>query len=380
MSLMNNIIINLYSILILLVVYQQNNKFEDDKKFNNKIFKSMMQLTFVLLFIDILSRFDNKPGSFYSFFNHIGNFLIFSLSPIIGSLWLLYVHNQVFNNERKTRKLIIPLICFNLLNLIIVVLNQFYGYLYYIDKNNIYSRGPYFIISVLFSIVLIICSSIIIIKYKKLIGEKYYLSLALFALPPLIGIVLQLLFYGISIVLNSMVLSLLIAFLYIQNKCMSIDHLTGLYNRKKFESYLKEKIDSSTRHRTFSAIMLDVNNFKTINDTFGHEIGDKALDVAGKLLKSSIRSNDFLARYGGDEFFLILDISNDKELNATINRINRKINEFNSREVYPFELYFSMGYAIYDYKSNMSVKKFINYIDKLMYEDKEEYKRTLLFQ
>lgn len=380
MTLTNNIIINIYSILILSVIYHNTNKFSNEKKFNDKIFKSMIKLTFVLLFIDILSRFDGNPDSIYLFLNHGGNFLVFLLSPVLASLWLLYVHYQVFNLEKKTRKLIKPLIGINLLNVLLVVLNLFFGWFYSIDINNIYNRGPYFFISTIFSLILIVFAFILIIRYRNNIGKQYYISLALFAVPPLISIGLQIIFYGISIVLNSMVLSLFIAFLYIQNKSMCTDHLTGLNNRKRFESYLKEKINSSSRHRTFSAIMLDINNFKTINDTFGHEMGDKALEISGKLLKSSIRANDFLARYGGDEFFLILDISNQRELKATINRINDKINEFNSRGVYPFELYFSMGFAIYDYKSKMGVNKFLKHIDKLMYEDKEEYRQTLLFK
>lgn len=380
MTLTNNIIINIYSILILSVIYHNTNKLDNEQKFNNKIFKSMIKLTSVLLFIDILSRFDSNPDSIYVFFNHVGNFLVFLLSPVLASLWLLYVHYQVFNLEKKTRKLIKPLIGINLLNAFMVVMNLFFGWFYYIDTNNIYNRGPYFLISTLFSVILIVFAFILIIRYRNNIGRKYYLSLALFAGPPLISIILQILFYGVSIVLNSIVLSLLIAFLYIQNKNMSTDHLTGLYNRKRFESYLKEKINSSSRNRTFSAIMLDINNFKNINDTFGHEMGDRALEISGKLLKSSIRTNDFIARYGGDEFFLILDISKERELKSTINRINNKINEFNSRGVYPFELYFSMGYAIYDYESKMGVNKFLKHIDKLMYEDKEEYRQTLLFK
>lgn len=380
MNLTNNLIINIYSILILSVIYHNTNKLYNEKKFNDIIFKLMIKLTIVLLFIDILSRFDGNPDSIYLFFNHFGNFFVFLLSPILASLWLLYVHYQVFNLEKKTRKLIKPLIGINILNAFLVVLNLFFGWFYYIDINNIYYRGPYFLIPTLFSVILIVFASLLILRYRNNIGKQYYLSLALFAVPPLISIVLQILFYGISIILNSIVLSLLIAFLYIQNKSMCTDHLTGLYNRKKFESYLNEKINSASRHRTFSAIMLDINNFKTINDTFGHEMGDKALEIAGKLLKSTIRTNDFIARFGGDEFFLILDIANERELKVTINRINSKINEFNNRGLYPFELYFSMGFAIYDYKSKMSVNKFLKYIDKLMYEDKEEYRQTLLFK
>lgn len=379
MSLTNNLIINIYSILILLVLYHQNNKFEDEKKFNNKIFRSMMELTFIMLFLDIISRFDGNFNTIYPLLNHIGNFLIFLLNPLLASLWLLYVHYQLFNQEEKTKRLIIPIVIINLLNAILVVLNLFFGWFYTINKDNIYSRGPYFIIPALISVIIIIISIVLIIKNRNDIEKRNYLSLALFAVPPLIGIGLQVLFYGISIVLNIMVLSLIIAYLYIQNQCLSIDHLTGLYNRKRCENFLREKTNSFTKKRTFSAIMLDINNFKKINDSFGHDIGDDALKATGKLLKSCIRVNDFLSRYGGDEFVLVLDIDNEKELESTINRINNKVDEFN-RGSYPFVLSFSMGYAVYDFKSNIDYEKFLKHIDQLMYEEKDRYRQSKLFE
>lgn len=379
MSLMQNLIINIYSILILLVLYHQNNKFEDERKFNNKIFRSMMQLTFVLLVLDILSRFDGYPGSIYPLLNHIGNFFIFLLNPLLASLWLLYVHYQLFKEEDRTKKLITPLMVMNLINVTLVLLNQFFGWFYTINTDNIYKRGPYFVLPALVSVIIIVISIIWIIRYRNDIEKSNYMSLALFAVPPLIGIGLQILFYGISIVLNIMVLSLMIAYLYIQNQNISIDHLTGLYNRKRCENYLKEKINSFTKKRSFSAIMLDINNFKRINDTFGHDIGDIALLVSGKLLKSSIRTNDFLSRYGGDEFVLVLDIDNTKELEATINRINKNVDEFNKKNEYPFTLSFSMGYDVYDFKTNIGYESFLKHIDKLMYEDKDAYRQSKLF-
>lgn len=380
MSLMNNIIINIYSILILLVIYHQNNKFEDDKKFNNRIFRTMMQATFILLFLDTISRLDGNVDSLYPVLNQIGNFLLFMFSPLLASLYLLYVHNQLFNHEENTKKLFKPLLFINLLNAIIVIVSKFNGWFYYIDKNNIYHRGPYFEIPALITVIIILVAIYLLIKFRTEIEKRNHIALALFAAPPLIGIVLQVLVYGISIVLNSMVLSLLIAYLFIQNQFISIDHLTGLYNRKRCENYLKEKTNSFTKKRTFSAIMLDINNFKRINDNFGHDMGDKALIVTGELLKKSIRTNDFISRYGGDEFVLVLDIDNEKELEITINRINDMVDKFNLKSPYPFKLSFSMGYAVYDIKSNLDYLGFIKQIDKLMYEAKDLYRQSKLFE
>lgn len=137
---------------------------------------------------------------------------------------------------------------------------------------------------------------------------------------------------------------------------------------------MKEKISTSTDNKTFSAILLDLNNFKTINDTFGHDMGDYVLETSVKLLKSCLRSIDFIARFGGDEFYIILDVSNSDDLEATVCRINGCIEKYNERGAMPFKLGFSMGYAVYDYQSCMKVEEFQKQIDILMYENKRANK------
>lgn len=85
------------------------------------------------------------------------------------------------------------------------------------------------------------------------------------------------------------------------------DPLTGLYNRRKFEDFLRYEIVRSTRHgRSFSLIMVDLDNFKYINDTFGHPVGDLVLKDVSRLMATGLRKGDLLARLGGDEFALLL--------------------------------------------------------------------------
>ena len=85
------------------------------------------------------------------------------------------------------------------------------------------------------------------------------------------------------------------------------DPLTGLYNRRKFEDFLRYEIIRSVRHkRSFSLIMVDLDNFKYINDTFGHPIGDLVLKELTALLADGLRRGDVLTRLGGDEFAIML--------------------------------------------------------------------------
>ena len=85
------------------------------------------------------------------------------------------------------------------------------------------------------------------------------------------------------------------------------DPLTGLYNRRKFHEFMQYEIIRAARHqRGFSVIMIDLDNFKYINDTFGHPIGDMVLKELAAMLSSGLRKGDVLARLGGDEFAIIL--------------------------------------------------------------------------
>lgn len=85
------------------------------------------------------------------------------------------------------------------------------------------------------------------------------------------------------------------------------DGLTGVYNRKFLEAKLKEEMDRSKRYkRAFSLVMIDIDHFKKINDSYGHGFGDTVLKSAASMLQSKLRSTDFLTRYGGEEFCCLL--------------------------------------------------------------------------
>ena len=377
MSLGNNIILNMYSIAIILIIYFHALKFFEKDSLPDKLYMLILYITILMLGVDILSRFDGNTTIIYLVFNTIGNFVIFLMSPVLPSLWVAYVHFQVFREERKTRRLFYPLCIINAINAIILIFSQFFGWFYYIDSNNIYHRGPLFLFPAFITIILMLAAFTLTVINRKNLERKSFLSLIFFAIPPFISIILQITFYGISLMLNSVVLSLLVVFLNIQNHSMYTDHLTGVYNRKKLDAYLKEKVSLSTGEKGFSAILIDINNFKYINDTYGHDIGDNALETVAKLLKSCLRTNDFIARLGGDEFCIVLDISNRSDLEVMVCRINNCLEKYNKSGSHLYELGFSMGYAVYACHSHMSAEEFLRQVDILMYEEKRAYKNKL---
>ena len=374
LSFLSNMIINVYSIILLFIIYLQSMKNTEKESSQYKIYMKILLTTMLMLVIDILSRFDGKTCTIYPLINHIGNFLIFLLSPMLPSLWLRYVYYQVYKNVKHIKELTYTVFLLNVVNAVMLVLTQFNGWFYYIDSDNIYHRGPLFLVSASITGALLLVAYALIVVNREKIVEKYYFSLAFFAVPPFVCIILQILFYGVPLILNSVVLSLFIVFINIQNRSMDTDFLTGVNNRKKLEIYLKGKVSTSTKNKTFSAIMIDLDNFKAINDIYGHDMGDTALQTSAKLLSSCIRATDFIARYGGDEFFIVLDTSNSDELEDIVSRIDDCIKKYNESSVQPYELSFSMGYAIYNYNSHMKVEEFQKQIDALMYEKKQARK------
>lgn len=87
----------------------------------------------------------------------------------------------------------------------------------------------------------------------------------------------------------------------------STDPLTGLFNRRQFELMANTQVSLAKRHKTaYCIIMLDIDHFKKVNDTYGHDAGDEVLKYIALILKSSLRESDVLARYGGEEFILFL--------------------------------------------------------------------------
>ncbi len=114
------------------------------------------------------------------------------------------------------------------------------------------------------------------------------------------------------------------------------DPLTGLLNRRYLEERLAEEITRSKRHRfSMSLMMLDVDNFKSYNDSFGHPAGDSALTMVAEILKETLRGADVAARYGGEEFAILLPQTSTEEAAQIGERIRKRIErtEFAKRQV-----------------------------------------------
>lgn len=153
------------------------------------------------------------------------------------------------------------------------------------------------------------------------------------------------------------------------------DHLTGLYNRRYLINYLDSLINNK-QNKKFALLYIDANRFKSINDSYGHEIGDKVLCVLGKRFLDNCMPNCTAFRIGGDEFAVLIENYTDKSsIDKICDRILNLIQVPLSIPPYYFTITASIGIALYPYDTK-NRDLLMRYADIAMYEVKNKYNKN----
>ena len=158
---------------------------------------------------------------------------------------------------------------------------------------------------------------------------------------------------------------------------LRIDELTKMSNRKHFMEFYKKIFARAKRHgNKIALIMCDVDNFKEINDNYGHDAGDKVLIALGKVFKKETREDDISARIGGEEFIVLSNNTSLKNSQKYAERIRKKVSEIKIDEV-PRDITLSLGIACL--KPGDTEESFLKRADQAMYQSKNNGKNRVFF-
>ena len=157
------------------------------------------------------------------------------------------------------------------------------------------------------------------------------------------------------------------------SELVSTDALTGLFNFRHFKTVLQAEMDRSKRSGIpTSLVMVDADHFKAVNDTYGHEIGNQALQHLAEILRSEVRTTDIVCRYGGEEFAMVFP---ETHLNLAVKVADRIREEVASTPLHTdsgeISLTVSMGASVYMKTSVIDIDDFIESVDKYLYEAKQ---------
>ena len=289
-------------------------RIDQTNRFDEKTYNLLLIVTFIATLCETLSfLIDGKIGFIFYILQYISNTIAAGISIIIGYCWCLFVEYQIYRNfdriKKKSKILAIPLI----IAIILLIINLCgTGIIFDISKKNEYTRGP---------------ANFIL----YIIVFMYYIE--------------------------------------IQISISFIDDLSGLYNRKYMNHYLNKLQNNKTKH--VYGFLMDINDFKAINDTYGHLKGDHALIQFGKILQHSIDKDSVAIRMGGDEFVIFAKLQSDAEAIKLKKRIENNVRQFNIHGKEPFHLSFSIGITKFNGKN---IDAFLSAMDDSMYEAKNMHR------
>lgn len=358
---------NVISIILLLLLVINGRLLTKKRRVDDNYFFSMVIVTMLASSFELLSFVvDGKHFAGAVFLNHFFNTFIYLATLVYPVLWVLFVDWKLYKSYKNLKTVGTYSIIFPAILTVALLFNIKFNFLFEIDADNLYHRGPLFLVALGLPYVYSL-ASIIMVKRGKKASRYLFFPIWLFVAPIIIGGICQGLFYGISVFWCSLSIALVAVYMAEQDENTYIDALTGIYNRK----YLTNRLFSyEANKKTCGGIMIDLDKFKNINDTFGHLEGDDALKSVGEILFKSIPKEGFVTRYAGDEFVVIIESADEKLVVDTISDIRENVNKFNSSEKKQYHLAFSMGHSMYS-PGQMTLEEFMKEMDDEMYRIKQ---------
>ena len=155
------------------------------------------------------------------------------------------------------------------------------------------------------------------------------------------------------------------------------DELTKITNRRGFKTLSEMLLTESVVQRQYACLaFLDLNKFKQINDTFGHQEGDRALVDFAEALKLSFRRSDLFARLGGDEFVVLLSDTRQSDAERRVTAFRQQLEEVIARLDRPYQLSFSSGIVEFDPAAPLTLDQLLTHSDAIMYQNKKRHHAT----
>ena len=290
----------------------------------------------------------------------------YTFQSLICLFWLWYVREVVIPKKEHP---LIPTILQAIpafFTIALAVASCRTGWIFRYDEMNRYARGPLFPLAVAISFLYLATGYIMAIRYRRNIDRRVFLALLTFALPPAIGGLAQSFLYGVSLLWSGMTFSLLIIYLAIQNESLRLDYLTGINNRQSFDGELARKIAGAKNGKSFAVLLIDIDNFQSINDRYGHKEGDEALVRVARLLSAIFQTNGFVARYDGDEFAVIVDIARVNDLSWFKLQLQNRIDDLNRASRRGHILSVSIGCAPYLPGDRLTPDQYLSQIRNLL--------------
>ena len=307
---------------------------------------SMQILCILLLISDALAWYSRgRQGDVSYYMVRYSNFCVFFINFIYMSLFSVYLWNNLRRNGDKKPKRVYAVFGLSVLGVAMLIISQFNDMLYYF-KDNLYHRGRIYIVTQVIAMIGIIINMSLLFEYKKRLEKPVFWSMMLYFILPFIATIVMIFHYGLSLQNIAIVASTQIMFIvdiadmsrrlresqlaYIEaSHEAKHDAVTGLFNKKYGTDKMIKYIESMSENDKASLVFIDIDDFKKVNDTYGHMSGDFWIERVAENLRKVCKNSDILCRFGGDEYVVLLENVADYE---TINTVTGRFSELMSED------------------------------------------------
>jgi diguanylate cyclase (GGDEF)-like protein len=358
-------------LVTVLVAVDYIKKFNTDE-FQRRIFLAVLVCTFIAVLADFSNRaIGGIPGQFVKTAIY-ALVVVFYLAQNAAYYFVVVFLNYVVRKDAAAaKKGIIAVTIFLSVYFVFTVLTLPASFFFYVSDTNHFEHGHFYAVRLIISY-----ASVLLIIVNLIISYTYYMRsqitmMILFCVLNAGGATIDVVIKNSSLMWPCFCGSLLYVYFFIIQTDTRIDSLTGVGNRAAFNDFILNLSRQTARH-SYLIAMIDMNDFKMINDNFGHSMGDRALIEMAQIIKDCIRSSDFTARYGGDEF--VIAIRADHDMARLMERIEESIAKRNEINDLPYRLSISYGYDCFTTHSMQNIDEFLKHIDRLMYEHKARQK------
>ncbi len=368
------IVLNFFCMLLLvLLLYFQSSTSSIQ---TGRRYSALLVMTLILFVAETVGHIGETHPDNLLILARMGYFIIFLLDPVDILFAMTYIDCWM-NEENKSGRRVFSLAfhVFAIVNIVLVIISKLMGLnLFYYFENGEYFRGPLFMLRASIMMVFIFLLFVYAVVYRGNILNEYRNAIIMLPVLSLIGTILQIFIADLDTTYAGITIGCLLLFFFLQSKDVNVDYLTGVLNRRGLDVRLEEKIRQSIGSgERFSAIMMDVDHFKEINDHYGHLAGDKTVRNVAEVLVEVFGQNAYIGRFGGDEFCIITNLDDAIVIEEKINQVHIKIKNIKEKNGWTEMLDVSCGYRVYDPSDAISAEAFQEAIDALMYLEKQEH-------
>lgn len=298
--------------------------------------------------------------------NYIANTYLYTVNLLLPFFVIVYVDLGLYGDLSRIRKQYKPQILIGAIMLSCNIVNFFVPVNFYITVQNVYERRPFGYVS--YFVILYYCLTALFLtkRYEKENGARTFFNIKMFLLPILLGAGLQFMFYGLSLAWLAASIGLVGLYMMQQNEIAYIDPLSDIYNRQYLNDLLSSWI---TRNRSFAGVMVDIDRFKRINDSYGHSEGDAVIKAVADILKAARSDNERVFRFAGDEFIVLKMTDDAGGLAFYMEQVGERLAEYN-RADRPYRISLSYGSSFFE---TGNVDTFMKEMDERMYAMKEAH-------